>query len=117
LNITEQAEFISLILGEGPDPLAVERYLWHQHQLRWASSTGDPSRDAAVSAFATRIAPVDPQLALQWATTIAEPGARSSEIEAAIESWFEVDPAKAIAWLANSGLPDEIKVRFLPSQG
>jgi hypothetical protein len=79
--------------------------------------TNDPSRDAAVSAFATRIASVDPQLALQWAATIAEPGARRSEIEAAIGSWFEVDPAKASAWLANSGLPDEIKVRFLPSQG
>jgi hypothetical protein len=47
----------------------------------------------------------------------AEPGARHSEIEAAIESWFEVDPAKASAWLAISGLPDEIKIHFLPSQG
>jgi hypothetical protein len=47
----------------------------------------------------------------------AEPGARRSEIEAAIESWFEVDPAKASAWLAISGLPDEIKIHFLPSQG
>jgi ferric-dicitrate binding protein FerR (iron transport regulator) len=77
----------------------------------------DPSRDAAVAAFTSRIASVDPQTAVQWAATIAEPGARSSEIQAAIESWFEVDPAKASAWLASSGLPDEIKVRFLPPQG
>jgi hypothetical protein len=54
---------------------------------------------------------------VQWAATITEPGARDSEIEAAIESWFEVDPAKASAWLASSGLPDEIKVHFLSSQG
>jgi hypothetical protein len=54
---------------------------------------------------------------VQWAATIADPRARRSEIEAAIQSWFEVDPARASAWLANSGLPDEIKVHFLPSQG
>jgi hypothetical protein len=79
--------------------------------------TNDPSRDAAVSAFATHTTSVDPQLALQWAATITDPAAREGEIKAAIESWFEVDPEKAGAWLASSGLPDEVKIRFLPSHG
>jgi len=56
-------------------------------------------------------------VALQWAATITDAVTRESEIQAAMEYWFDVDPAKASTWLASSGVPDEIKTRFLPPQG
>jgi ferric-dicitrate binding protein FerR (iron transport regulator) len=53
---------------------------------------------------------------VQWAATISDGAMRASETEAALQVWLEADPAKASAWIANSGLPDEIKARFLPPQ-
>jgi hypothetical protein len=42
---------------------------------------------------------------------------RDTETEAALQAWFQADPAAAGAWLAASGLPAEIKARFLQPQG
>ena len=42
---------------------------------------------------------------------------RETETQEAVQAWFEVDPATARAWLANSNLNDEIKRRFLAPQG
>ena len=42
---------------------------------------------------------------------------RETETQEAVQAWFEVDPASARAWLANSNLDDEIKRRFLAPQG
>jgi ferric-dicitrate binding protein FerR (iron transport regulator) len=69
-----------------------------------------------VGAFTSRIASIDPQTAVQWAATISDGAMRDSETEAALQVWLEADPAKASAWIASSGLPDEIKARFLPPQ-
>ncbi len=40
---------------------------------------------------------------------------RDTETAAALQAWFEADPASASAWIANSGLPDEVKARLLPA--
>ena len=85
----------------------------------WLDSLGaDESRDAAVGAAFGRIASADPQAAVQWAVTINDTAMRETETqEAESQAWFEVDPATARAWLANSNLDDEIKRRFLEPQG
>ena len=54
---------------------------------------------------------------MQWAVTINDTAMRETETQAAVQAWFEVDPATARAWLANSNLDDEIKRRFLEPQG
>jgi len=58
-----------------------------------------------VAAFTSRIASADPQTAVQWAATISDTAMRDMETEAAVQSWFEIDPAGARAWIASSGLP------------
>ena len=77
----------------------------------------DESRDAAVGALISRIASVDPEAAVRWAVTINDTALRETETQEAVQTWFEVDPASARAWLANSNLDDEIKRRFLAPQG
>ena len=51
---------------------------------------------------------------MQWAATISDASIRYTETKAAIQTWFEADPASARTWLASSGLPEEIKAPFLP---
>jgi ferric-dicitrate binding protein FerR (iron transport regulator) len=69
-----------------------------------------------VAAFASRIVSADPQAAVQWAATISDAIMRDTETVAALQAWFEADPTNASGWIANAGLPDQIKARFLPPQ-
>ena len=70
-----------------------------------------------MGALISRIASADPQAAVQWAVTINDTAMRETETQEAVQAWFEVDPATARAWSANSNLDDEIKRRFLAPQG
>ena len=70
-----------------------------------------------MGALIGRIGSADPEAAVQWAATINDTDMRETETQEAVQAWFEVDPATARAWLANSNLDDEIKRRFLEPQG
>ena len=84
----------------------------------WLDSLGaDESRDAAVGALISRITSADPEPATQSAVTINDMAMRETQTQEAVQAWFEVDPATARAWLANSNLEDEIKRRCLEPQG
>jgi hypothetical protein len=53
---------------------------------------------------------------VQWAATITDASMRDTVTVAALQAWFEADPTNAGGWIANAGLPDQIKARFLPPQ-
>jgi len=53
---------------------------------------------------------------VQWAATISDAIMRDTETVAVLQAWFEADPTNASWWIANAGLPDQIKARFLPPQ-
>ena len=73
-----------------------------------------PSRDAAITAFTSRIGGADPAAAVQWAATIGDEALRGVQTEAVALDWLQVDPDTATEWIQRSNLPASIKVHLVP---
>ena len=81
----------------------------------WLSSLppGD-DRDAAIVGFTQSAADKQPQMALEWATAIADPVYRQSAVEDSFESWHKSNAKAAEAWLNGaSAVSAEEKARLM----
>ncbi|HJM65416.1 MAG: hypothetical protein CMP31_04535 [Roseibacillus sp.] len=65
------------------------------------------SRDTAVRSYANEIDGSDPQMAAEWAGSIANDEIRTETLNGVAHSWIRKDPEEARAWLPNSGLSAE----------
>jgi len=75
----------------------------------------DPSasRDTAVRSYANEIDGSDPQMAAEWAGSIANDEIRLETLNGVAHSWIRKDPEEARAWLPNSGLSAEQQGRII----
>ncbi|NRB26692.1 MAG: hypothetical protein HRU37_03325 [Roseibacillus sp.] len=75
----------------------------------------DPSasRDTAVRSYANEIDGSDPQMAAEWAGSIANDEIRMETLNGVAHSWIRKDPEEARAWLPNSGLSTEQQGRII----
>ena len=71
------------------------------------------SRDAAVRSYANQLDGSDPQMAAEWAGSIANDEIRTETLNNVARSWIRRDPGEARAWLPNSGLPAEQQERVI----
>ena len=85
------------------DPDAAGR--WLDAQPRGAQS------DTARMTFARQVADLDPESALQWATTVSDAAVSEGTIDHIFKSWHARDPASASAFLQTSNWPAERKAR------
>lgn len=65
--------------------------------------------DGAVRTLVRRDNRTDPGSALVWAQRIHDPSVQRGVLIAAGQGWFRRDPEGARAWLAESGLPEDIQ--------
>jgi hypothetical protein len=70
-----------------------------------------------VVAFTRQISGNNPQTAVEWAETIGNDNTRNSQIESIVMSWEKTDSKAAMAWIAQSSLPEEIKHRLMNRGG
>ncbi len=77
------------------DPVATAEWL----------NTYPPSRslDRTISTFVNRIHGKDPEGAIGWAQSIADPKLRQESTAIALETWRRTDPAKADSWQRKTG--------------
>ena len=71
------------------------------------------SRDAAVKSYANELDGSDPQMAAEWAGSIANDQMRSETLNGVARSWIRRDPEGARAWLPGSGLSGDQQERIL----
>ena len=71
------------------------------------------SRDAAVKSYANELDGSDPQMAAEWAGSIADDQMRSETLNGVARSWIRRDPEGARAWLPGSGLSGDQQERIL----
>lgn len=71
------------------------------------------SRDAAVRSYANELDGSDPQMAAEWAGSIANDEIRSETLNGVARSWIRRDPEEARAWLPSSGLSAEQQERIV----
>ncbi len=71
------------------------------------------SRDAAVRSYANELDGSDPQMAAEWAGSIANDEIRSETLNGVARSWIRRDPEEARAWLPSSGLSTEQQERIV----
>jgi hypothetical protein len=60
-----------------------------------------------VEEFSTSVAREEPQTAIQWAETIADPETRTETLTRVAQTWYRQDKESTTQWLATSGLPEE----------
>ena len=79
-----------------------------------ATAEADRSRET----YATAVAGTDPKGALAWATTITDKDRQQRAVESVVRTWAKLDAPAAKEWIAQSPLPDDVKVRMQsPSRG
>ena len=66
-----------------------------------------PTKDYAVSAFAREISREDPEVAMQWATSIQDEASCVSTLESIARNWYRQDQEAAQQWIEQSNLPRE----------
>ncbi len=71
------------------------------------------SRDAAVKSYANELDGSDPQMAAEWAGSIADDQMRSETLNGVARSWIRRDPEGARAWLPSSGLSGDQQERIV----
>jgi hypothetical protein len=71
------------------------------------------SRDAAVKSYANELDGSDPQMAAEWAGSIADDQMRSETLNGVARSWIRRDPEGARAWLPGSGLSGDQQERIV----
>jgi hypothetical protein len=72
-----------------------------------------PSRDVAVGAYVSKLAPSLPEVAARWAEAIGDEAMRVRQMENVAETWLVSDVAAARVWIAQAALPDAVKTRLL----
>jgi len=87
------------------DPVAAGNFLQDMAPSR--------SRDAAVKSYANELDGSDPQMAAEWAGSIADDQMRSETLNGVARSWIRRDPEGARAWLPASGLSSEQQERIV----
>ncbi len=71
-------------------------------------------RDAAITGFTWRADDTQPQMAIEWATAIADPVYRESAVENTFATWHQNNVKAADAWLANTSvLSADTKTRLM----
>ncbi|MBI5688644.1 MAG: hypothetical protein HZC55_00995 [Verrucomicrobia bacterium] len=70
------------------------------------------TQTVAAAAIAPGLAQRDPPAALTWAQSLSSTAGREAAVVAAYARWRDNAPAAAAAWLAQSGLPAELKERL-----
>ncbi|MDP3070203.1 MAG: hypothetical protein Q8N18_07940 [Opitutaceae bacterium] len=81
--------------------------------LAWCNHLPAGERDGAVYAGAGGLIETKPELAVGWATAIQDESRRVQQTERAARHWLETDRAAAEAWIRQSVLPPETKLRLL----
>ena len=79
-----------------------------------AGLPGGIERDNVIEFAAERIAVRDPLAALRAAGTIADEAKRHVVLQQAFQSYHQLAPAEADAWLASANIPADIKQKFQP---
>lgn len=64
-------------------------------------------RDSATYGYATRVVHDDPAVGVEWASNIADPGARTSALVDTGRVFYRRDRQAAQEWLSNVNLPEE----------
>ncbi|WP_193212527.1 hypothetical protein [Luteolibacter marinus] len=67
-----------------------------------SAAPASPDLNRAVGIAALKWGELDPSAALEWAGTLADPGARNAAYSAAIDGWSYHDPMAAAAWIGNA---------------
>lgn len=84
----------------------------------WVPATPhDVWLDPAVALYARSISLQDPHRALDWAGGIADIDLRHGTVGGIARKWLMREPGSAEAWLAQSGLPEDLirKIRIVPT--
>ena len=71
------------------------------------------SRDVAISAFSSALDQTAPDVAFQWASTIADQTLRDRQLQNSARVWLQKNPVPARASILQSSLPDNIKEQLL----
>ena len=92
--------------------------LWADRDLdqagKWLHSQKlEPNYDTGIRAYVSKLTPLDPQLAVQWAANINDEELRAREMEAVGEAWMISDAVAARAWIVQSPLNGTAKDRLL----
>ena len=72
-----------------------------------------PLRDEWLVQFVESITGRDPKAAVLWSETITDPGERDRHLHDNLGSWLQVDTPAAAAYLAESSIEEEVKLRLL----
>lgn len=75
-----------------------------------------PSRDFAIGAYVTKVAAALPEMAVQWAESIADEAMRQSQMKQVVVDWLVRDEAGARSWIAQSPLTESVRTRLLEPQ-
>ncbi|MEM7385947.1 MAG: hypothetical protein AAF514_13485 [Verrucomicrobiota bacterium] len=62
-----------------------------------------PSKDEAISAFTRELVSIDPERALQWASSINDPTQREKQMGKLVDQWRKTDAPAVDAWKAARG--------------
>jgi hypothetical protein len=91
------------------DRVAAQAWLPEQPHDGWL--------DPAVALYARSISLEDPPQALEWAMGIADTDLRNGTVGSIVRKWLLREPGSAEAWLARSGLPDDLvaRIRVVPT--
>ena len=71
------------------------------------------NRDVAIEAYAGKLAPQFPELAIRWAKDIADETLRQRGMETVAETWLASDALAAGQWITQSSLTEIVKARLL----
>ena len=83
----------------GRDPVSARQWLKQE--------PAGPRRDAVTGEFVRSLIKTDPEAALLWSTSIADPGKRSRRLAELFPKWAEQDDPAAAAWLESAPVINE----------
>lgn len=80
----------------------------------WLKNTPEgATKDQLVSSYSTSIVRHDPDMAIQWATSINDEKARSRAMEQIARSWLHIDRSAAREWINSAPFSNQTKERLL----
>ena len=88
-----QSGNIEIILQEWGSTDSVAASAW------LSKTTPGPQRDAAIAGFTKSIVEFDPEVAVTWSTSIADPKKRNQNITWNVQKWAETQPEQALEWV------------------
>lgn len=66
----------------------------------WIAALPDsPARDKAADSFSNKLFSIDPERAIQWATSISDPKTRDNRLNSLLDQWQKQDPTAATTYL------------------